>query len=469
MLLLLKTINQELRSRRVYDQKIFFPVIFAIISCGIPLSGTGEYIICGSYANFDPNQNPAFTSGQIFVYNPTTGEQIQAFNSFDKHNVQRIAYFNNKGSWQILYNTWCSSLIICDTDGSNVKNFAYSDDTGNWAPNCAALLNADDNNWQMLAGYTNGKIILWDVDSVQPLLIFSGDQFLEGAYGIMAFTLFSSGGITYVAAASCNGTVCIYDLATGQLSYTFFNPNSGEAWFTSVAVFQDDAGFNVIAGGMNGHICCWNINSQALIYNIDTNSHPKTSSIIAGLVLLKNTNKQVLLVPYTYNIDSIQLFDAQTGLGGTNLPSGITNISDMRPYQSNDSIKLVVGFGDLKGSVQVWDIESTTLENQFTTSRTSQNMCLYALGSSINCVTVNGYENEKKETFGTLSTFNVESQSGSISPCIDIPSILTSVTNNEQFFERKDLFAVSHDCIHGSRIPIFNLADIQCINVSNSK
>ncbi len=457
-------------------KKYLLSAILALISSTLNLLANPEYIVCGSYANL--SNKTGLTPGQVFVYDPATGTKVQSFNSFDGHNVQRIAYFNNNSTWQIFYNT-LENLVICNTDGSSAHIFAYSDATGRWAPNCAALLKANNGSWQILAGYTNGQIILWDINSEQPLLIFNGNQFQQNAYGIMALTLFNDGGIIYVAAASCNGTVCIYNLATGQQCQTFYNPNYSNSdnsnWFTSVAIFQDDTGFNVIAGGSHGYICCWNIDSQELIYNVNVGNHPKRSPIIPGLVLLKDTRGQLLIVPYTYSIDSIKIFNAQTGEVIAQLPSNIANISDMRPYRMGESTKLVVGLGNVLGTVQIWDIESQKLENTFTTGQLNdyyapiQNICLYALERSINGAIANGWviedASESVEYFGNLSTFGLNSQSGAIPPNMTTP-FLTSVASNEQAFERKDLFAVSHDCIHGSRIPIFDLTHLESINVN---
>lgn len=444
-------------------RKYFFLAIISVINFSEYILGNSDYIICGSYAN-------SFIPGQIFVYDSTSCKQINSFYTITQGSNSHIAYFNNNNTWQICYST-AYSIVICNTDGSNSKTFSVDYMNKNWEPNCLALIKFIDQKWKILIGYTNGKIALWDIDSTQLSVVFDDTNLNSGPYGIMAFTLFHDNNTTYVAAASSNGTVCIYDLITGKVNHIFYNPNADEKGilnsFTSVAVFQDEAGFSIVAGGDRGYICCWNINSEELVYNINIYNDQMKRSIIQGLMLLKDANGKILLAPYSYYINSIQLFDAQTGSLITALQSNIETIADMRPYRINDSTKIVVGFGDIKGSVQLWDVESQTLEKEFSVTTEHilyppiQNICLYTSEESVNCALANGWALSHNTYLGNLTTVKLKNQL--IEPCIEINSFMTSVASNDEASQRKDLFALSHDCIHGSHIPIFNLSNLQCI------
>ncbi len=461
----------------------YISLIFISVAVFAPLSSYSIeklYLVSGSYL-----APYAFESakGIISIYDPVNRVLTNQFESYGGGSTaSALAYFENSGSMQILNRLWDDTLVIYNLDGTIFRTFNFSDNAlksnrvekihSNGSseflafPNCNALLSANDNTLQILSGYRNGKIALFDVASGSQIKEF-GTQFSPESYGIMSFTLFADGDTVYLVAASCDNTVCVYNFQTAEKLYTFSGFTN---WVTSVAVFKDSTGFNIVAGAQDATIRCWNIGTQQLRYVINNkNFYSGTIDIgqkawVYGLVLFKANDSQILISPIANNSDVV-LFDAQTGAYVKTLPGNTSWVSDLRPYKNKQGKAMLVGASE-DGFLRVWDVNAGVQIHNLCTAGdygySPRNICLYSQENNMMCAAaLGGFYGPIMP--GAVVTFNLETGAGLW--CYQSETWMNGIASYMQKFEDKKFSAISHDSVIGGRIPMWNLDDIQVISV----
>lgn len=464
-----------------YALLFFLATFFTVQAC---LEEEKKYIVFGCYECKRTEKKGGYYPGMISIYNYGSKLRIpvlvESFASYQRSTVYSAAYFENNGEMQILTRLANKAIVIQKLDGSIFRTFELQpedlqDEFGSeigsdlLLPSSVALVRDIDGSLHILVGYRCGKIALWSVNTGEKKF-FEGNQFQKMSYGITALSLFSDNSVIKVAAAGCDGSVCIYNFQTGEKLKTFIVSKN---WVTSVAVFKDETGFNIVVGSKDGTIRCWNSNDpedQEPRYTINNRSYyvgphfelndPRHQpGFVYGLNLFKMSNNQIAIAPIAINNDNV-LFDAQNGdcvkiLKGQTSPS-----TDIRVYRHNDnSIKLV---SVSNGFVNLWDVDSGSLEHTFETGILGRNVCLFDQDGSKYCAVSFGDIQDLLSS--KIGFFNLETRQSCVSK--KYSPWMNAVASFDQTFQDPRFVAVSPSCSIGSYIGMYNLANIQVIDVS---
>lgn len=468
----------------IKNYALFF-ILATFFTAQAGLEEEKRYIVFGCYECKISEEKGGYYPGMVSIYNYDSGIKnpvlVKSFSSYQRSTVSSAAYFENNGEMQILTRLYNNAIVIQKLDGSIFRKFELQPediqaefdseiDSSFLRPSSVALLRNSQGNLQILAGYRCGKIVVWDVDTGEKRL-FEGNQFRTISYGITALSLFLDSGIIKVAAASCDGSVCIYNFKTGEKLKTF---TGFKNWVTSVAVFKDATGFNIVAGSKDGTIRCWNCDDredQDPRYIIDNRSYytgphfepndPRHQpGFVYGLNLFKMSNNRIVIAPIAINDDNV-LFDAQTGNCIKILKGQVSPSTDIRVYIHNDNtIKLI---SVCNGFVNLWDVDSGSLEHTFETDILGRNICLFAQDNCMHCAVSFGdiqdllsskigfFNLEEKQQYSVVKTYH---------------PWMNAVASFDQNFQDQTFVAVSPFCSIGSYIGMYDLANIQVINVS---
>ncbi len=466
-----------------------YALFFILATFFVARAGLEEkkrYIVFGCYESKVYGKKCPDNPGMVSIYNYDSGIKnpvlVESFGSYQRSTVYSAAYFENNGEMQILTRLCNNAVVIQKFDGSFFRKFelqsedvqaefasefASEFDSALLLPSSIALARDIDGSLHILVGYRCGKIVLWNVNTGEKRL-FEGNQFRENSYGITALSLFSHNGVIKVAAASCDGSVCIYNFQTGGKLKTF---TGFKNWVTSVAVFKDATGFNIVAGSNDGTIRCWNCDDredQDPRYIIDNRSYytgphfepndPRNQAgFVYGLNLFKMSNNRIAIAPIAINNDNV-LFDAQTGHYIKALKGQFSPSTDIRVYRHNDNtIKLV---SVCNGFVNLWDVDSGSLEHTFETDILGRNICLFAQDNCMHCaVSFGDIQNLQSSKIGF---FNLE-KTHQYSVVKTYHPWMNAVASFDQKFQDSTFVAVSPSYSTGSYIGMYDLGDIQVV------
>lgn len=471
-------------------KKYILLLILAAISCAVQASSEEEkkYIISGCYQCLErDNQHLNYHPGTIYVLDVDT-QNIIHFKTFNGKTCGGLAYFEYDGAMRILARLWNETIVIYNLDGSIFKTFRLPlreivtgslyqavADVAPFAtipllfPTAVNILRIGDDNMHILVGYRCGKIAVWDVSTGEYRLFDGNQSSEEESYGITAFSLFTDNGTIKVAASSCDGSVCIYNFQTGEKLKTF---TGFKNWVTSVAVFKDNDGFNVVAGAQDRTIQCWNIESGQQKYIIKTLDHYSQgaqilpqSGQVEGLVLFKNDSK-IFLAAIASNLDVV-IYNAQTGDWVKSLIGHTNYISDLRVYQDRDSGKTKLVSASYDETVRLWDFESSEQECVFDQKGLAvRNLSLFEdTKGHVRCTAALG-SLQGVET-GALGFIDLTTKENSVGNFIN--AWMQAVACADQIFEPKSLLAISPNVPIGSYIGMYNLKNIQVIDVSSNE
>lgn len=471
-------------------KKYLLLFILAVISCSVQanLDEEKNYIVSGCYQYKDESQSQIYHPGTIFVLDIKNQKLITQFKTLGEKTCGGLAYFEYDGAMRILARLWDETIVIYNIDGSIFKTFQLPlqeivsgtlflavADVAPFAtipllfPTAVNILRIGDDNMHILVGYRCGKIAVWDVSTGEYRLFDGNQSSEEESYGITAFSLFTDNGTIKVAASSCDGSVCIYNFETGEKLKTF---TGFENWVTSVAVFKDNDGFNVVAGAQDRTIQCWNIESGQQKYIIKTLDHYSQgaqilpqSGQVEGLVLFKNDSK-IFLAAIASNLDVV-IYDAQTGDWVKSLIGHTNYISDLRVYQDRDSEKTKLVSASYDATVRLWDFESGQLECLFDQAGLAvRNLCLFNNNNGHMCCAAALGSLQGVET-GALGFIDLTTKENSVGNFIN--AWMQAVACADQIFEPKSLLAISPNVPIGSYIGMYNLKNIQVIDVSSNE
>lgn len=471
-------------------KKYILLLILAATSCAVQanLEEEKNYIISGCYQYKDESQSQLYHPGTIFVLDINNQKLINQFKTRGEKTCGGLAYFEYNGAMLILARLWDETIVIYNIDGSIFKTFQLPlqeivsgtlflavADVAPFAnivslfPTAVNILRSDDDSLQILVGYRCGKIAVWDVNTGE-YRFFDGNQSSEEkSYGITAFSLFADNGVVYVAAASCDGSVCIYNFQTGEKLKTF---TGFKNWVTSVAVFKDNDGFNVVAGAQDRTIQCWNIESGQQKYIIKTLEHYSQGALILpqsgqvdGLVLFKSDSK-IFLAAIASNLDVV-IYDAQTGNWVKSLIGHTNYIADLRVYQDKESNRTKLVSASYDATVRLWDFESGQQEHLFDQAELAvRNLCLFNNNNGHMCCAA-ALGSLQGAQAGALGFIDLTDKTNSVGNSIG--TWMQAVACADQTLEPKSLLAISPNVPIGSYIGMDNLANIQVIDVSSSE
>jgi|GEM_PF-2091616 len=447
-----------------------------------------KYIVSGCYQYKDESESQFYHPGTIFVLDINNQKLINQFKTLNENTCGGLAYFEYAGAMRILARLWDEAIVIYNLDGSIFKTFQLPlseivsgtlflavADVAPFAsipslfPTAVNILRSDDDSLHILVGYRCGKIAVWDVNTGE-YRCFDGNQSSEEkSYGITAFSLFADNGVVYVAAASCDGSVCIYNFKTGKKLETF---TGFKNWVTSVAVFKDDTGFNVVAGAEDRTIQCWNIESGQQKYIIKTLDHYSEgaqvlpqSGQVEGFVLFK-TGSKIFLAAIANNLDVV-IYDAQTGAWVKSLVGHTNYVTDLRVYQDKESNRTKLVSASYDATVRLWDFESGEQEHLFDQAELAvRNLCLFTDNNGHMCCAAALGSLQGAET-GALGFIDLTNKTNSVGDSIG--AWMQAVASCDQSFEPKSYVAISPNIPIGSYIGMDNLANIQVIDVSSSE
>jgi len=431
-----------------------------------------KYIVSGS-----------FSPGSIFVFDPMNNNLVHQFDSYNQRNVWGLLYFENNGTMQILARLDDPTIVIYNLDGTIAQTFSVAENSeyqtsinsfGTY-PNTLALLRNQDGSLALLVGYRCGKIALWDIQTGLIVREFEGPQYASPGYGITAFSLYvdqdaNKKDVICLAASSCDGTVCIFDFKTGTKLKTFSGSND---WVSSVAVFKDNEGFNVVAGSYDKTIRCWDIKTEELKYTINAMDHFKGKRLqqnmiaqVQGFVLFKN--KYGIFIASIENNNDVVIYNAQTGVWNKSLSGHTSWIFDLRVYQEHSDTYLISSSMD--STVRLWNFASGEQEFTFqpeyqSTLLAARSLSMFFYDSRI-CYAAALADVEGKGVGGTAF---IDVKSDKIDYSEPISKWMQSVASFDQNYEPKSHIVISPNMQILSYIGMYDLANIQVIDVSSSQ
>lgn len=433
-------------------------------------------------ADFDPHRDILVSSspnppregngGKIQIWDPLTFEKALEFACQVRETYQdpfHLSYFYDSVSdtYKILTNV--GSRFNIYTVGSD--EVITSDQRSESLINTFGLVQSDLQT-TVLVGDRDGYVSEYGVDG-SFIRQFGGCQSLPNSYGITCFAMYCDGkSSTILFSGSCNGTVYARKYDENE---DFVNCFSQGQAVTSLAVFKDETGVNVIAGTSGlveegypvGQLVCWNVDQKKELYRVAYDSSGFNSKhqdqqqwgFVNGLILVQDEPDYLKLVTIA-NDSGIKIWDAQTGVCmQTLVPDGESQdtrnwVMDIKPFRKNETLYLVAAY--YSGDVLFWNTKTGACEacsslGQSKTERTlpraiviferDQKLYACASGDSQNIVTWD------------LDTYEVVNQvqgNNNTEWCL---------ATNQQAFGKGSKVQISHDSSPGLgyRVPIFNL------------